>query len=195
MLVAARTGAWGGKHLPYDAEVEYLESDGGKYINTGIKADYGLIYRIDAEIFVSAGCVFGAYDRRAFMQINIDAYVLYNTSIAIRNPSGFEIGVRGEEILGPNIYKHNGLSLPATFGTENVNANVVLFGRSETTSYGQNFKGRIFGFSISNSSEARILDFIPVRVGGIGYMYDRVSGELFGEVYGGMFIIGPDKTT
>ena len=37
-------------------------------------------------------------------------------------------------------------------------------------------------------------DFIPVRVGDVGYMYDRVSGELFGNSGTGAFIIGPDKT-
>ena len=196
MMLGARTAAWAkiGAPLPYDAEVEYLESNGDRYIDTGIKADYGLIYRVDAETFINAGCVFGAYDRRMIMQINIDSYVLYNTSRIVRNPSGFRVGVRCEEILGPNIYKHDGVSLPATFGTENVNSNVVLFGRSENTSYSQNFKGRIFGFSISlNGNE--IIDFIPVKKDGLGYMYDSVSGHLFGEVYARPFVIGPDKTT
>ena len=35
-------------------------------------------------------------------------------------------------------------------------------------------------------------DFIPVRVGQVGYMYDRVSGELFGNDGTGDFILGPD---
>lgn len=28
----------------------------------------------------------------------------------------------------------------------------------------------------------------------VGYMYDRVSGELFGNAGTGAFVIGPDKT-
>ena len=40
-------------------------------------------------------------------------------------------------------------------------------------------------------------DFIPVRVGSganaVGYMYDRVSGQLFGNAGTGAFVIGPDK--
>ena len=39
-----------------------------------------------------------------------------------------------------------------------------------------------------------LLDCIPVRVGDIGYLYDRVSGELFGNSGTGAFIVGPDKT-
>lgn len=38
-----------------------------------------------------------------------------------------------------------------------------------------------------------VRDFIAVRKGGIGYMYDRVSGELFGNVGTGQFSLGPDK--
>ena len=39
-------------------------------------------------------------------------------------------------------------------------------------------------------------DLIPVRKGSFGYMYDRVSGKLYGNAAGtGAFVIGPDKTT
>ena len=38
-------------------------------------------------------------------------------------------------------------------------------------------------------------DFLPVRVVTVGYMYDRVSGQFFGNAGTGAFIIGPDKTT
>lgn len=37
------------------------------------------------------------------------------------------------------------------------------------------------------------MDFIPVRKGNVGYMFDRVSGQLFGNAGTGAFIIGPDK--
>ena len=37
---------------------------------------------------------------------------------------------------------------------------------------------------------------IPVRKDGVGYMYDKISGQLFGNAAGtGAFVIGPDKTT
>jgi hypothetical protein len=35
-------------------------------------------------------------------------------------------------------------------------------------------------------------DFIPVRKGTTGYMYDKVSGQLFGNSGSGNFILGPD---
>lgn len=38
----------------------------------------------------------------------------------------------------------------------------------------------------------KLRDLIPVRVGEVGYMYDQVSGELFGNAGSGSFILGPD---
>ena len=35
---------------------------------------------------------------------------------------------------------------------------------------------------------------IPVRKGNVGYMFDRVSGKLFGNKGTGAFVIGPDIT-
>lgn len=39
-----------------------------------------------------------------------------------------------------------------------------------------------------------VRDFQPVRVGRVGYLFDRVSGELFGNAGTGAFILGPDIT-
>jgi len=36
------------------------------------------------------------------------------------------------------------------------------------------------------------MDLIPVRVGQVGYMYDKISNKLFGNSGTGSFILGPD---
>ena len=38
-----------------------------------------------------------------------------------------------------------------------------------------------------------ILDLIPVKKDGIGYMYDKISNQLFSNQGTGNFILGPDK--
>ena len=43
-----------------------------------------------------------------------------------------------------------------------------------------------------NHNGVRIYDMIAVRIGSVGYMFDRVSGELFGNIGTGSFILGPD---
>lgn len=37
-----------------------------------------------------------------------------------------------------------------------------------------------------------VIDLIPVRIGNVGYMFDKVSGQLFGNAGSGSFILGPD---
>ena len=44
-----------------------------------------------------------------------------------------------------------------------------------------------------DSSSNLLRDLVPVRVGDVGYLYDNVSGQLFGNSGTGAFIIGPDK--
>jgi hypothetical protein len=36
------------------------------------------------------------------------------------------------------------------------------------------------------------MDLLPVRCGTVGYMYDRVSGTLFGNDGTGGFVVGAD---
>jgi len=98
----------------------------------------------------------------------------------------------------------NGTS--ATYGTdsvtrtvsinpyENTTAPVILFGR-----YGGNgvfFPGattqRIYRCKLWRDSSTLAHDFVPLRIGSVGYLFDRVSGQLFGNAGTGDFVLGPD---
>ena len=50
---------------------------------------------------------------------------------------------------------------------------------------------RLYNFTIRSNIVK--IDLIPVRKNGIGYMYDKVSGQHFGNKGTGQFIIGQDK--
>jgi hypothetical protein len=50
---------------------------------------------------------------------------------------------------------------------------------------------RIAQFTAYNNG-TKIMDMIPVRKGNIGYMYDKVTGQLFGNQGTGNFVLGPD---
>ena len=60
------------------------------------------------------------------------------------------------------------------------------------------FIGKIMNLKVQDEDYNTVRDFIPVRVGSganaVGYMYDRVSGELFGNAGAGAFVIGPDAS-
>ena len=51
---------------------------------------------------------------------------------------------------------------------------------------------RIYSCAIYDGSTL-VRSYVPVRSGSVGYLYDRVSGQLFGNAGTGAFAIGPDK--
>ena len=52
----------------------------------------------------------------------------------------------------------------------------------------------MYGFKVIRKSDGTVIaDYIPVRKGTVGYLYDRVSGKLFGNAGTGDFVLGPDK--
>lgn len=79
------------------------------------------------------------------------------------------------------------VTLPST--TFSAGVNYYLFARSGILQYG---KIRIYATKMYNGT-LLVRDFIPVKMNGIGYMYDKVSGQLFGNSGTGNFILGPDK--
>lgn len=86
----------------------------------------------------------------------------------------------------------NGTNISADSNTFSSQNSIYLFGvhRNDFKSgYAKNF--RVYYFKMYNSGTL-VRDFIPVRVGQIGYMYDKVSGQLFKNIGSGNFILGPD---
>lgn len=52
---------------------------------------------------------------------------------------------------------------------------------------------RLYWFNAKHADGSPVCDLIPVRKGSTGYLYDRVSGRLYGNAGTGSFILGPDK--
>lgn len=51
---------------------------------------------------------------------------------------------------------------------------------------------KVYSFKIWQNGTL-VRDYIPVRKGTVGYLYDRVTHKLFGNAGTGDFVIGPDK--
>ena len=69
--------------------------------------------------------------------------------------------------------------------------NIRLFGSAGITADYTRAAAAIYFVKISQGSQI-IMDLIPVRKDGIGYMYDKISNKLFENVGTGAFILGPD---
>jgi hypothetical protein len=86
----------------------------------------------------------------------------------------------------------DGTSLPCNYNRTLPVISIWLFGRNSDNPL---YK-RMISIKISASQiwqdDTLVLDLIPVRKGNVGYMYDRVSGQLFGNQGTGEFVLGPD---
>ena len=182
------------KTLPYDAEVEYLESTGKQWIDTGYSNSQCPYFSLDIQPLktnVDDG-MFGAFNDGCTVQqyrgrwrwfdggwtlTDIPVDITRTTNIT-RNANGWFVD--GEITIKPNYLR--GVLSSGLFG---VNSRGVFYAGGPI---------RVNQLSLFDKNSSLVADFIPIRKNNIGYMYDRVSGQLFGNQGTGDFIIGPDKT-
>ena len=199
--------------VPYDAEVEYLQCVGfDTYVDTGVYPNA----TTDCEVGVSfagsntnyptpIGMVdgttrylirYGSPD--SFFQLSAGNGVAF-TSRSRNGPSSTNIGYQITfKISGGKSYV-DGVQTSTLY-----NSVVNLDDFRYTLWVGnQNYQG---GFNPNCSATnmqitfckiwkngVLVRDYIPVRRGMVGYLYDRVSGKLFGNAGTGAFVLGPDK--
>lgn len=178
-----------GKKLPYDAKIEYLESTGTQFIDTGLKLCSGIYnnFRIETKIKSCARV-------DATQYAVILACVLENNSFP-----GFIIRYAGDVHL---VYNNSTTRVGGSDSIIEINHffdNISQHDIPTTLYAGYNRDGGVFRYSKVTiyylkiyGNEELIADFIPVRIGQVGYMYDKVSGQLFGNSGKGEFILGPD---
>ena len=206
MMLGARTSAWGGKRLPYDAEVEWIENEKGGYIDTGIiptKQDI-IFFKFSLSKIVAWNNIFGCITTRQDAPDVLRLQCGMPSWPVLRGGMG-----HGEDVILDDNYKLNyeyDVVIAYTYVICNNNRmnytgiftsskySIYLGGANITGVYNGSGGVCVFAFSIKRAGLI-ISDMIPVRKNGVGYMYDRVSGQLFGNSGTGEFIIGPDKTT
>ena len=75
-------------------------------------------------------------------------------------------------------------------GYQIYSANDLWIGRRDNAT---NFQGYVYYCRLTDKASGEIVrDLIPVRVGNVGYMYDKVSKELFANAGSGSFTLGGD---
>lgn len=207
--------------LPYDAEIEYLQKDGSAYIDTGILGDQpkSVELKVMSPTLSTYQCVIGCLhssnpSTHRFAPVIISSSKIvgvtyYSTasnggkdvSQAMANAIPFVVKASLKPSNQTSMVK---LDTESTFSTKvwtesrtvNAGYNMFLFAaNNNVTAQSYMVDGaRIYYCKIydDDSWTNLVRDFIPVRVGTVGYMYDRVSGQLFGNAGTGNFILGPD---
>lgn len=188
--------------MPYDAEVEYLQSSGTQYINLpmNVKSDtffeldmyFIPIYNDTSRYSIFSSNPFQQFESKFYSMNSTTYYIMYDSTIGTLNSLGGWGGTEGNYthyILSTSGKTNNAgtyiaLSRPLT---ANITAFRLFGGYHDSNRYPVKFhKMKI------TAGTTVLFDLKSVRVGQVGYMYDSISGELFGNNGTGNFILGND---
>ena len=196
--------------LPYDAEVEYIQSGGSQWIDTLVTLTGDSKIEVD---FIGLGmgnkAVFGADNGQTFQQGEIAIFWLHPYLEAISPSSNSSSAI---------IQPRPSYATNTRYVVSYDKTNLVVNGSSQTSGWYADYVGtrtlfifatnrgsavvpsdmQLFSFKIYTGSTL-VRDMVPVRFTNElgqpeGAMYDRVSGQLFRNAGTGAFTIGPDKS-
>ena len=208
-VIVNRRREMGGKNLPYDTEIEYLESTGTQYINLSFgfaKTDeVYTVFSVDTSMSVDKYMICPEQWNDNNNRFAMGVHSSNQSSNAVVFTCAFGNARTGITHLNPLTlndgeihswsYKNNYFSITDlgigkdvssyTFGRETKNLK-LFYG------YDSNTKGKMQSYKHVKDGVV-VIELIPVRVGNVGYMYDKVSGKLFGNAGTGEFILGPDR--
>ena len=211
MMLASRTGAWSGKRLPYDAEVEWIgKGISGNYIDTGVEVLPDTHYQIKSRlstsnektenyaigqtVILSNTCCAGAYFNRDSLRIGYRSNSAASKSVDLSGINeyfaDYQPNIQTISVNGSVVVRASQASVIAGGG----NIAIGKRGTYEASDY-----TKYYYISIIVDGKL-VRDLIPVRFtngDGVseGAMYDKVSGQLYRNAGTGEFLIGPDKTT
>ena len=194
-------------------ELEYLESTGTQYIDTGIKADQNVNINVKAKVWVSSGhsvehdfigthyatgapdtFVFGAYGEYIFV-FNKD---LQNQLGSMTITNAFNTPVYVEATFYPNdgVIQETVGQTTRTFSgsayTLSNNTNIAIFARGMHPTIPMPFYGRIYYLQLTINNNV-VGNFIPARRNSDGVlgMYNTITQTFLTNVGTGTFIPGP----
>ena len=179
--------------LPYDAKVEYIQSDGTAWINPQYTTTSNSIITIVVQLssLVAQNRIVG--NATGYFEIYLNgskrwAFASNGTVVS----SGVSANTNKHTLKIDNVAKkgywdNSSKTIPQNAAT--YYGSTYLFSRAGS----MNCSGKIFSATIYNGSTL-VRDYIPVRVGTVGCLYDKVSGTLFYSSGSSDFTAGPDVT-
>lgn len=179
MMINRRRVYGGSKKLPYDAEIEYLVSTGTQWIDTEYRSDN--TNTIELTVVTDGTDGFMGSNGNMQMDLRLSKELGKRTMMVTHSKeNGPKTYVNGSLVDSQNYHAYNGYI-------------IALFAMSTSPSAVSYYSSAVVYSAQLIINSTLVRDFIPVRVGNVGYMYDKVSGKLFGNAGTGEFILGPDK--
>ncbi len=189
------------KKRPFYTELEYIESTGTQYIDTGIKPIISdtvkPVIKLVHQFNTLDTCrIFGATDGGQYFQFFNNATGSDGFGVQLFNTGGYyskftlDTDKHVYEIsTASSIAKQDDTKQPLRFSQGSIDYNIYLFARNTKGSANNYMKGKIFYFEYDDGVQHR--QFIPVLDWNMKpCLYDKVSGELFYNAGTGDFIAG-----
>lgn len=182
--------------LPYDAEIEYLEKGSGTNSLIDLGTNANAIFEITAQTTRTASSSMTLVNRHSasvggawFGVISSGKWGLTTNAGGYSNVSALnKTDISVDFTVNPVVGTINGNTFSRARG--NNNSHWFLFGSS---SNGYPFIGRLYSLKAYIGGKLTF-DLIPCRIGDVGYLYNKVSKSLLGNVNSNPFILGPDVT-
>lgn len=184
--------------LPYDAEVEYIQSVVGAYIDTGIVASDTTGFSFDFQRSVTNDCYYAGMrqasgNTRYVIGASNQFYVGWNKVVYIpatgTNRHNIKLNLYNSRVADIDNSTRSLTTLEFT-----PTRTIWLFKANDAVNSTTQRVCKGYGAQVTVGNQL-VRDFIPVRKRGIGYFYDKVSGTLFGNAGTGNFSYGNDITT
>ena len=185
---------------PYDSKIAYIETDGTQWINTGISfkdvKTFSMSITITPTRLYNYNHIFcvGGTNQEAWITTQGWIYYRWNGILSSSLKTLLQddnINVR-MEFDGINhtcdYYVDGSITLSQSnnaFVPLTITDSLFLLKRDTFSEL------KFYDFKLIQDGNL-VLDLIPVRVGQVGYIYDRVSKRLFGNAGTGEFVLGPD---
>lgn len=186
--------------LSYDAEVEFLRATNGAYIE--------IPHGISGDTYISCDGIIPPSSSDRFLLGSSDGWENCHVMLGSRSTNSYSLrygtnvnvsisksyaafGVRHTFSKNGVTYKWGNYKVTGATFVKTIQKTFLFAGTSdgvEALNPGENIT--IYSFSMRDNNY--YIDLTPVRVGTVGYMYDRVSGQLFGNKGTGAFVLGPD---
>lgn len=178
--------------LPYDAEVEYVAIGALQICNLGIQPTVETLFKVRASFQTTSGVLHFGIKVSEYVNFRI----LYNGSLYFdlgnyRNQGGrcsisnFPYRTVKDMEFGNNYIKVDGVEvISKTTSTTTLAQSDFLLGGGGASN--------VYSAKLSTGGVLQ-RDLVPVRLGTVGYFYDRVSKALFGAATGSL-TPGPDKS-
>lgn len=182
--------------LPYDAEVEYIESTGEQFIITPVCIANDMDFKICAAatgLSTDASIIAGARDRK----LGVLNYIVLTSGTLRLTASDRNLGIPFDNefhtyACSKTELRIDGLTRSRSGNNDFSNVHFALFAYNYMGDIISRCRCRISYVDFGDQARLQAVRFTNELGQQEGAMYDFVSGELFRNAGTGSFIIGPD---